>query len=64
MDLRCDNKIKFGELFPELDCIDVKCRSNRCGAEKGTVVIHRFNVKTGQLVMTQLFSEPPHKGRQ
>jgi len=58
MDLRCDNGIKFGELLPEEEVVEVKCRSRRCGHEDGTVVFHRFSLKTGELQGTLKFKNP------
>lgn len=58
MDLRCENGIKFGELFVEERLLDVKCRSSRCGAERGVVVIHRFDLGSGNLLATKRFKDP------
>lgn len=55
-DLRCDNGIKFGDL--EDNFLEVKCRSDRCGAKAGVVVLHRFDVETGKLVSTRKFRDP------
>lgn len=63
IELRCDNGIKFGELFPETRTIEVKCRSARCGATAGIVVLHEFDVETGKLMGTERFSEPIGWGR-
>lgn len=56
MDLRCPNGIKFGEL--DDGGIEVKCRSSRCGAGSGIVVIHRFSPITGELLETKRFRDP------
>lgn len=56
MDLRCPNGIKFAELNDGL--IEVKCRSSRCGASAGTVVLHQFHPVTGELVHTKRYREP------
>lgn len=45
MDLRCENGIKFGEVTRGF--FEVKCRSKRCGAEPGVVVLHRFSHEGG-----------------
>lgn len=37
--------------------IEVKCRSARCGAEPGVVVLHRFTVN-GELHSTRRFKDP------
>lgn len=60
MIIRCQGRI-IGELIDE-DILEVKCRSERCGAKRGVVVLHRINVKTGDLVETKRFSDPtvPH----
>lgn len=64
-DLRCESGIKFGEhgLADRL-VIEVKCRSSRCGARSGAVVIHRFDALTGDLLGTQRLTEPPEGGTQ
>ena len=58
MDLRCENGIKFGEIIPEESLVEVKCRSRRCGHEAGSVVIHRFDLETGELKGTLKFKDP------
>lgn len=55
MDLRCPNGIKFAEMNDGL--IEVKCRSTRCGAGAGVVVLHQFDALTGELVRTNRFRE-------
>lgn len=60
MDLRCRSGIKFGEVN-DLHSLEVKCRSNRCGAEPGVVVIHRFDTETGELLATERFRDPPER---
>lgn len=57
VELRCDNGIKFGELFDGAT-VEVKCRSARCGAGGGTVVLHVFDVLNGSLIGTRIFREP------
>lgn len=59
-DLRC-NMIKHAELVSP-GVIEVKCRSQRCGARPGVVVIHRFDTNNGELIATTLrFKEPRRK---
>lgn len=56
VEIRCTNGILFGTIE---DCVlEVKCRSNRCGHEAGTVVIHRFDLGTGKLIDTRKFKSP------
>jgi hypothetical protein len=57
MELRCDTRILFGIL--EEDILEVKCRSQRCGAGDGVVVLHRFSISTGQLIGTNQYRNPP-----
>lgn len=59
MDLRCPNK-KHGEVTDSGN-LEIKCSSRFCGAGRGVVVIHRFNVKTGELVETLRFKDPTRK---
>lgn len=56
MELRCPNGIKFGDLDTEV--LEVKCRSARCGAGYGVVVLHRFDTTTGEFVGTKRFRDP------
>jgi hypothetical protein len=58
VELRCDNEIKFGELFPDEELLEVKCRSRRCGAAPGVIVIHSFDLATGKMVGTEVFRDP------
>lgn len=54
-DLRCANK-KHGELVS--GCLEIKCSSRFCGASAGVVVIHRYDVDSGDLVETRKFRDP------
>ena len=60
-ELRCNNDIMFGVL--DGDFLDVKCRSQRCGHGPGTVVIHRFDLVTGDLLYTSRYKDPGTKLR-
>jgi hypothetical protein len=58
MELRCDEgRILHGKLLDN-GLVEVKCRSRFCGATRGLVVLHRFNLDTGELVETQVFKNP------
>ncbi len=61
MDLRCDNGILFGQVLPEEGLIEVKCRSRRCGHGVGEVVLHRFDLSTGELKGTLKFKNPSNE---
>lgn len=54
-ELRCDAK-KHGELDDE-GHLEVKCSSRFCGAKPGTIVLHKFDLETGQLVSTHQYKE-------
>lgn len=55
-ELRCPNRILFGVLDDRV--IEVKCKSNRCGARAGVVILHRFNADTGDFLETKVFRDP------
>jgi len=40
------------------EILEVKCRSGRCGAKRGVVVLHRFDIRTSKLVDTLRFRDP------
>lgn len=58
-ELRCPGTM-HGKL--DDDVIEVKCRRRSCGSKPGVVVLHRFNVHTGELVLTKRFAEPGKVG--
>ena len=60
MDLRCENGIKFAEL--DAGVLSVKCRSRLCGAKPGVVVIHEFDVVSGEKLRTRVFRDPAVRG--
>lgn len=37
---------------------EIKCRSQRCGARSGVVVLHYFNAETLELIETKIRKEP------
>lgn len=55
--LRCDKKL-HGMLLDGAE-VEVKCDSRFCGARPGVTVLHRFSVKTGELLSTDRFLNPP-----
>jgi len=60
VELRCGAK-KHGELIAEGTLLEVKCSSRFCGHQPGTVVLHRFDVVTGELVESAQFKDPNRK---
>lgn len=55
-EIRCENGILFGYLLD--DCFEVKCRSNRCGAGPGVIILHRFDARTGKFMKTLRLADP------
>lgn len=58
IELRCSNKLHA--IVADDGVIEVRCRSVFCGYTAGTVVLHRFDVHTGQCT-TQRFKDPGKK---
>lgn len=56
MELRCPSRILHGVLHDGV--LEVRCKSNRCGHAAGTIVIHRFDVLSGELVETNKYTDP------
>ena len=64
VDLSCEHRSCHAVLLPEEGLVEFKCDRPRCGAAKGRVVLHRFDVVTGRLKETVRFAVPtPQKGR-
>lgn len=61
MDLRCSHRM-FGEVIlpPVSDPVEfeVACPSRWCGKRPGVIVLHRFNLNTGELLSTRQFRNP------
>lgn len=59
-ELRC-----IGTMHGKLDIhegkLEVKCGRRRCGAGRGIVVLHTFDLITGELVGTKKFADPAKK---
>jgi hypothetical protein len=58
MELRCDSGRLHGYVIEASGILEVSCRSTRCGKKIGVVVVHRFNLSSGQVISTRLYSEP------
>lgn len=56
MDIRCQYKL-HGIIISE-GVLEVKCDSRLCGANSGVVVLHRFDLKSGELVETLRYKQP------
>jgi hypothetical protein len=55
MELRCDSKLHG--IMREGDVLEVKCRSTFCGYKAGIVILHRFNLHTGEMT-TARYKDP------
>jgi hypothetical protein len=55
-ELRCNSK-KHGVVTDE-KLLEIKCDSRFCGARKGVIVLHLFDMTTGELVRTVQFKNP------
>lgn len=63
MELRCKGKLHGIVVVDDANTdavVEFKCRSRWCGAGKNRVVLHRFNVSTGNY-KTRRFSDPVSK---
>lgn len=56
LELRCPVKL-LGRITQE-GLIELKCNSNRCGAGRGVVVLHRWDPTTGLLKETEKYRDP------
>jgi hypothetical protein len=56
-ELRCNGRL-HGRLDAERGTLEVTCPRRGCGAQKGVVVLHTFDIITGQLLDTELFRTP------
>lgn len=58
MDIRCSNKLHAR--ITDQGLLEVACNSRWCGKESGNVVLHRFDLDTGEIVETLRFKTPTH----
>lgn len=63
MELRCERGLLQGIVLPD-GRLEVKCRSRYCGSGRGVVVLHRFDLTTGQVVETKRYRDPASEGKQ
>jgi len=42
--------------------LEVKCKRRACGSKPGTVVLHVFDITTGELTRTRRFKDPMKEG--
>lgn len=55
-DVRCPGKRQAVLIRPGV--LEIKCDSRVCGAERGVVVLHRWDTNTGELMETQRYRDP------
>ena len=55
IELRCAHSLQGKMIDGKLE---IKCRSYKCGARSGIIVLHRFDPFTGVLVETKRFRDP------
>jgi hypothetical protein len=55
-ELRCEQGLLHGIVLPD-GTLEVKCHSRFCGHMPGVVVLHRFDVHTGE-VTTRRYRDP------
>lgn len=56
-DLRCDGTM-HAKLDLDSHTLEVKCGRRRCGAGPDVVVLHTFNLSTGEMISTRRFANP------
>lgn len=61
IDLSCPHRSRHAVLLVEEGVVEVKCDRSHCGAGRGRVVLHRFDVRTGELLETLRFMDPTPK---
>lgn len=66
MDIRCRNKLHARMVEDGFGVLEVACDSRWCGKNSGIVVLHRFDLKTGELLETLKFKAPhkPHTSKE
>jgi hypothetical protein len=57
IELRCSGTM-HGKLAILDGKLEVKCGRRGCGAKRGVVVLHTFDLTTGDLVATNRFADP------
>ena len=55
-ELRCESKLHGILVAPNV--IEISCNSRFCGADRDTVVLHKFDARTGDMIETKLYKKP------
>jgi len=61
MRLHCGSKV-HGDVLEGI--LEIRCTSMYCGAGKGYVVLHRFDLATGELLETARYKDPARRRQQ
>lgn len=58
MDIRCPGKKHLVTVTECVGVVERKCDSRVCGAGRGQVVLHQWDLSTGELTRTTRFRNP------
>lgn len=60
--IRCGNRKHFDVAAGSVGVARIYCRDKRCGASRAVIVMHEFDLTTGELTNTYRFSrwQQPH----
>lgn len=61
IELRCGGTM-HGKLSLVDGKLEVKCGRRICGARRGVVVLHTFDINSGDMVGTQKYADPIREG--
>lgn len=62
MELRCGAKL-HGTVEGGQGVLEVRCDSRWCGYQPGVVVMHKFDLSSGELTETTLYKAPKRAGK-
>jgi hypothetical protein len=62
MELRCGAKL-HGTVEDGAGTLEVKCDSRFCGHRSGVVVLHKFDLHTGEVIDTVQYKAPMRGGK-
>jgi len=57
MNLNCGPKL-HGIIDHRAGTIEIACGSQRCGSKAGVMVLHTFDLSSGELLKTKLYKQP------
>lgn len=59
IELRCGGTMHGKLELPHK--LEVKCGRRGCGAKRGVIVLHTFNLETGEMIGTKQFADPAYR---